>query len=106
MADVFAEPTWAIVELFGHKVIAGQVSSVAVAGTEMLRVDVPGTDESEPFTKFYGGSAIYGITPTDEITATLAVAKFESRPIDKWTLPDRLLPAEIRGDEDRWDEDG
>lgn len=42
---VFDEPTWAIVELFGHKVIAGEISEVDVAGTQMLRVDVPAVGE-------------------------------------------------------------
>jgi len=93
MADVFVEPTWAIVELFGHNVIAGEVSSVAIAGTEMLRVDVPAVDDAGGFTKFYGGSAIYAITPVDEATGRVAVEKFRTRPVDKWTLAGPQLPA-------------
>jgi len=105
MADVFVEPTWAIVELFGHKVIAGEVTSVSVAGTEMLRVDVPAVDGAAPFSKFYGGAAIYAITPTDEATGRMAVEKFRSRPVDKWTLADPQLPARVIDDVEEEDLD-
>jgi hypothetical protein len=33
---------WAIVEVFGHRRLAGRVSEVTIAGAKMLRVDVPG----------------------------------------------------------------
>jgi len=105
MADVFVEPTWAIVELFGHNVIAGEVTSVAIAGTEMLRVDVPAVDDAAPFTKFYGGSAIYAITPVDEATGWMAVEKFRTRPVDKWTLADPQLPARVIDDVEEEDLD-
>lgn len=93
MADVFVEPTWAIVELFGHSVIAGLVTSVQVAGTEMLRVDVPEMGEAEPgFTKFYGGGAIYAISPTDEATARAAVERLRPRPVTAWMVQSQALP--------------
>jgi len=105
MADVFVEPTWAIVELFGHNVIAGEVSSVTIAGTEMLRVDVPAVDEADGFTKFFGGAAIYAITPVDEATGRVAVEKFRTRPVDKWTLADPQLPARTEPGDYNDDED-
>ena len=86
---------WAIVELFGHARIAGLCSEQSIAGTNMLRVDVP---TIPPFTKFYGGNAIYAITPTDEKTARIAVANLEGiRPVDRWTVPDvpRQIPMNI-----------
>jgi len=100
MANMFAEPTWAIVELFGHNVIAGEVTSVSVAGTEMLRVDVPAVDGADAFTKFYGGGALYAITPVDEATARVAIEKFRTRPVDPWTLPDRQLPPRVIDDDE------
>lgn len=61
---------WAIVELMGHRVIAGQVSEASQYGTAMLRVDVPGKEDgSACVTQFYGGSAIYSMTPCDKATA-------------------------------------
>jgi len=93
----FSEPTWAIVELFGHNLIAGQVSEVAVAGVAMLRVDVPAVDGSPAFTKFYGGAAVYAITPTDQESALHAVNHLQALPIAPWTIPMRVkkLPARV-----------
>lgn len=101
---VFADPTWAIVELFGRQVIAGQVLEVTIAGTDMLRVDVPQTDSIAAYTKFYGGGAIYGITPTDEASALHAVAHLAVRPINRWTIPERQIPAMV--DDDGYDTEG
>lgn len=57
---------WAIVELMGHRRIAGEVATVAQFGVEMLRVDIP---TEPPMTQFYGGSAIYCLTPCSEAVA-------------------------------------
>lgn len=59
---------WAILELMGHRKIAGRVSEVTVAGTQLIRVDVPGAEETV-VTQYYGGSAIYCMTPCDEAAA-------------------------------------
>ena len=100
----------AIVELMGHNVIAGAVSEVTIAGVAFLRVDVPEVDGSPAFTKFFGGSAIYAITPTDEATARQAAARLAVRPVNVWVVPDgrRKLPAptidEDSGGPDEWDD--
>ncbi|MFA6134430.1 MAG: hypothetical protein WC869_10500 [Phycisphaerae bacterium] len=75
------EPTWAIVELMGRNVIAGRISEEVIAGVAMLRVDVPACKEQPEYTKFYSGSAVYGITPTDEATALRAVDRLQVAPI-------------------------
>jgi hypothetical protein len=105
------EPTafdaWGIVELFGHQRIAGKLTEQLIAGTTMLRVDVPTVEirarlsfhdqqrelgapakvETVPgFTKLYGAGAIYGITPTDEATARLAAASLRVEPCERWRL--------------------
>lgn len=56
---------WAVVELMGHQVIAGRISEVQLVGATMLRVDVPGSDNGPAYTKFFGASAVYAITPTE-----------------------------------------
>lgn len=85
---------FAIIELMGRHVIAGHVSTQIIGGAAMLRVDVPETDDQPGYTKFFSGSALYAITPTDEATAKLAAQKFRVRPVDEWTLPTpRALPA-------------
>lgn len=64
-------PRWAIVELMGHRQVAGKISEVTQYGVTMLRVEVPSL--SEPGNVFrtqdYGGSAIYCLTHCDEETA-------------------------------------
>lgn len=85
---------WAIVELMGHNAIAGQVTEQSIGGAAFLRVDVPEMDGKPAFTKFYSGSAVYAITPTDEATARQAAANLAVRPVNLWVVPDgrRELP--------------
>lgn len=66
---------YAVVELFGHRKVAGMVSPAQQYGTEMLRIDVPGPDGKTIITQFYGGSALYGVTPCSEETARRVVAR-------------------------------
>jgi hypothetical protein len=73
--------TWAIVELFGHSRIAGKVSEQRIAGAGFLRVDVPGTEGFQPFTRFYGAEAAYSITPTTEVIARRAAGLIGTAPI-------------------------
>ena len=64
---------FAIVELFGHNIIAGKVTEQVIGGQGFVRVDVPTVDDHEGFTKFYGAGAIYAITPCDEKAMLAAV---------------------------------
>lgn len=66
--------TWAVVEIMGHKRIAGRVTEEPIAGTNMLRIDVPEVDGRPAYTVYHGGSAIYGITPCSEELARRAAA--------------------------------
>lgn len=110
--------SWAIVELFGHNVMAGFVSEQTIAGTSLLRIDVPEVDEQHPaFTKMYGGAAIYGLTPTTEAHAREAAAQIRVRPVTLYVLPEpKRLPQmsdqDIEGyayadamEDDRFDDD-
>lgn len=83
-----------IVELFGHQRIAGLVTEETIGGATFIRVDVPKTSKRAGFTKFYGATAIYAITPTDQETADLAAESFAAMPIESWRLTEvreRLL---------------
>jgi len=86
---------WAIVELMGHNVIAGQVAEQTIAGAAFLRVDVPGLEGQPGFTKLFGGAAIYAITPTTEEMARQAAGRLATRPVSLWVVPDgrHQLPA-------------
>lgn len=60
---------WAIVELMGHKVVAGLAGKSELFGDAMLRIDVPATSEYPAFTQMYGTAAIYAITFVSEEVA-------------------------------------
>jgi hypothetical protein len=77
---------FAIVELFGHQIIAGKVSEQVIGGQGFVRVDMPTVDGQEGFTKFYGAGAIYAITPCNEETMQAAVLGLWQKPIDVWKL--------------------
>jgi PRTRC genetic system protein C len=72
-SDEDARPRWGIVELMGHRVVAGQVSEQTIFGGTFLRVDVPACDLSAAFTRLYGVSAIYSVTfVSEEVARTVA----------------------------------
>jgi hypothetical protein len=102
----------AIVELMGHNVIAGYVSEQTIAGTAMLRVDVPKVGDQEPFTKFFSGGAIYGITPTTQEIAERAAQRLRPRPVSEYVVPvpprQTALVDSTSGDADgdEYEEDG
>ena len=58
---------WAIVELMGRRQTAGLIKEVDMAGCRVLRIDTPAPDSDEILaTQFYGGAAIYCVTPCQE----------------------------------------
>lgn len=84
--------TWAIVELFGHKKLAGKVSEHTIGAAALVRVDVPETEQSgvftKPYTKLVGTGSIYCITPCTE-----DVARRAAQQIERWNDP---IPVDIR----------
>lgn len=77
---------WAIVELFGHQVIAGRVTDQAIGGETFIRVDVPAVGEKKKFTKMFGKGAIYAITPTEESTVKAYCERNREEPIHPYML--------------------
>jgi hypothetical protein len=71
--------TWAIVELMGHNQIAGRVTEEPIAGTALLRVDVPQVGEWPGHTKYFGGGSIYAIHPCTEDIARSAAERLQSQ---------------------------
>lgn len=81
---------WCIIELFGHKRLAGYLRSQEIPGGTLPCLDVPATTpaanepswygEPKPtlaYSKMIGVSAIYGITPVDESVARRAAREIE-----------------------------
>lgn len=75
---------WAIVELLGHRTVAGQLSVVTVADVRMLRLDIP---NDAPFTQFYPGGSVYCLTPTTEEIARAVAARYVVNPVYRLGLP-------------------
>lgn len=81
------EETWAIVDLFGHQRLAGLVSEATIGGGSFIRVDVPAVDGQEPFTRYFGGAAIYSISPCTEVVAKAIVKGSNPRPVTPYDIP-------------------
>lgn len=98
---------WCVVELMGHVTLAGYVSEQEIAGSKLIRIDVPETDTAPAFTKMVGAGSIYGMTPVDEETVR-AICVNPQRPFSSYTLQDafdkyykRRLQGELPDIEDR-----
>jgi len=75
------EGQYAIVELMGHKVVAGLASKSEMLGKPMLRVDVPATSAYPEFTQLYGESSIYCVTFVSEEVARLTAERSKVNPV-------------------------
>jgi len=74
---------WCIVELMGHRRLAGFVREVSLFGGAMMRLDIHTGDDIA--TQYYGAAAVYCVTPTNEETAR-SVAAPPPTP-SPWALP-------------------
>lgn len=79
---------WAIVEIFGHQKYAGLVTEQSLGGTNMVRVDIPETPRNRAFTKFFGGSSIFSLTPVGEEIARAMAANMDKQPVSVYDLPE------------------
>ena len=79
---------WAILELFGHRRLAGYVRPEEQYGQAMLRIDVhPGEATEAVATQWYGGASIYCLTPTTEAIARAVAKGNRPAPVQRWELP-------------------
>lgn len=92
---------WAIVELLGHRKLAGRVREVQIAGAGFLRLDVPSAGEDPGRTQFIAPGSVYAMHPVDEKTATQAAAAWRPEPVSRWELP--ASPLQPRMDESDYD---
>lgn len=79
---------WAIVELFGHTVIAGEVGKCELG--DFIQVNIPAVGAIPAWSKMLNPKAIYGITPVSEDVARQKAEVLKSMPIDRWDT-ERLI---------------
>lgn len=107
---------WAIIEIMGHRKHAGRIREEERFGAKMLRIDIPtfpatriALDAADAWreapreivwaTHYYGGSALFSYTLTDEATVMKANKPYES--------PYRMrLPAPPEDDDLPFDDGG
>ena len=98
---------WCVLELMGHRKLAGLVTEQEIAGHGFLRLDIylrqtpitvgpdtgpiPIKSEAPVSTQFYSPSSVYAITPVSEETARRFAEGHQPEPVTRWELP--LLPS-------------
>lgn len=78
---------WAIVELFGHRRLAGRICQVEMFGAAFLRLDIPGDGPDDWTTQLYGGAAVFCVSPCSEAAARAVAARAQPEPVHTWELP-------------------
>jgi hypothetical protein len=87
---------WVVLELMGHRRLAGLLTEQEIAGHGFLRLDIHGPIRYKPTgeaidekiaTQFYSPSSVYAITPTSEATARAFAERNQPAPISRWDLP-------------------
>lgn len=76
---------WAILELMGHRRLAGKVTDAVIGGGAFLRIDIPGKDGCQT-TQFYSPNSVYCISPTTEDIARAVAAQSEPAPVFPWEM--------------------
>lgn len=74
------EQQFAVVEMMGHRKIAGAIAQSELARGSLIRVDVFGADGAIERTEHVGTAAIYDITICSEQTAKAAAIAHCPRP--------------------------
>jgi hypothetical protein len=86
--------SWALVELFGHQRIVGFLSQQTFGTGVLFRVDVPdllkeGKVVRVGFTRYFGLSAIYSITPVSEDVVRTLLPSIDGTPGEARVLSSR-----------------
>jgi hypothetical protein len=83
---------YCVLELMGHRKLAGMVREVTIAGAGFLRLDVPG-EQGAVATQYYPPSSVYCISPCSEDIARRYAQHNQPQPVTRYELP---APAETR----------
>ncbi len=92
---------WAILELMGHRRLAGLVKEQTIGSASFIRIDVFIEGEKAIATQFYNPSAVYCMTPVSEQLAREIAKNDQPAPVSYWELPrQKQLPDGEEGEED------
>lgn len=84
--------SWCLLELMGHRKLAGFVREATIAGGSFLRIDVfPGQAAVATITQFYPPGSVYALTPITEDLARRFASQAKPEPVAEWELPRRLI---------------
>ncbi len=83
--------SWAILEVMGHVRLAGYVSEESIAGQAMIRIDVPARENVPEFTRYFGASSIYSLSPVTEEVARSVASRCDTVPVRSFDLSEQLL---------------
>jgi hypothetical protein len=73
---------WAIVELFGHTVLAGEISKCEIG--DFVQINVPEAKGVPAWSKMVNPKAIYAISPVTEEVARAKAETIKAMPVDQW----------------------
>ncbi len=76
---------WAILELMGHRRLAGKVTDAVIGGGAFIRIDIP-TKDGKLVTQFYSPGSVYCISPCSEEIATQVAHNSQPAPVSRWEL--------------------
>lgn len=87
-----AYEAWALVEVMGHRRLAGKVTEVNLFGSKMMRVEIPEVDGIPAHEQILSGSAIFAFTPVGVEAARALAATIKHMPFDPWLLAPSQRP--------------
>jgi hypothetical protein len=91
MAEQIKFEEWAILELMGHRRLAGKVTDAVIGGGAFIRIDIP-TKDNGKITQFYSPNSVYCISPTTQEIATMVAINSQPEPVSRWELKPLLIP--------------
>lgn len=77
---------WALLELMGHRKLAGKVIEETIANHSFIRIDIYSSNEKIELTQYYNATAIYSMTPISKDAAIAFSKRNIPVPITQWEL--------------------
>ncbi len=77
---------WSILELMGHRRLAGLIKEQTIGSASFIRIDVPDGKGGFSATQFYNPAAVYCMTPTSKEVAEQVAARDRPEPVSRWEL--------------------